>query len=365
MKISERIARLPAYVPVEPVEATAARLGIDPAEIVKLDANENPYGPSPKACEALARQATLHFYPDTGTRELREALAGFTGAPLENLVTGSGEDELLDLLIRVLIDPGDRVLVCPPAFDMYRFCTMMHGGEMVEAPLKADYRLDLPAIRAAVERDQPKIVFICSPHNPSGTLVTSEEINALLDLPALVVLDEAYIEFADEGGRLGERLSRIRDVAARENLVVLRTFSKWAGLAGLRVGYGAFPAWLVPGLWKAKIPYSVNAAAEVAALATLDDLASMAEKVALIREERRRMTGMLAQIPYLRPFPSQANFVLCEVTAHKALEIRARLKERGILIRTYANPLLANHIRISAGRPQDTDRLIRALEEIA
>jgi histidinol-phosphate aminotransferase len=365
MKVSERIARLPAYAPVEAVETTAARLGIDPAEIVKLDANENPYGPSPKACEALARSATLHFYPDTGTRDLCEALAGFTGAPLESLVTGAGEDELLDLLIRVLIDPGDKVLVCPPAFDMYRFCTSMHGGEIVEAPLRPGYRLDVAAIRAAVEREQPKIVFLCSPHNPSGTLVTREEVDALLDLPTLIVLDEAYIEFADEGGRLGERLSRIREVASRENLAVLRTFSKWGGLAGLRVGYGAFPAWLVPGLWKAKIPYSVNAAAKAAALATLDDLDVMAEKVALIRMERRRMIGMLTQIPYLRPFPSQSNFVLCEVTGKNAQQIKAQLKESGILIRTYANPLLANHIRISAGRPQDTDRLIRALEELA
>lgn len=367
MKLSERIRKLPAYVPMDPVETIAARLGIDPSEVVKLDANENPYGPSPKAREALASLAYLHYYPDAETRALREGLAQFTGAPMESLFTGAGADELIDVLVRVLLEPGDRALVCPPTFDMYRFYTMTHAGAVVQVPCREDFRLDVPAIQEAVEREKPKVVFISSPNNPTGALATTAEIDALLELPALVVLDEAYIEFTDEGGRLGERMTRIREAAERENLAVLRTFSKWGGLAGLRIGYGAFPEWLVPGLWKAKPPYNVNVAAGAAALATLSDLDFMAEKVAQIRKERERMYRMLAQAPYLKPYPSQANFVLCEVSGISrlsALELQAQLLGRGILVRAYANAALPNHLRISAGRPQDTDRLMRALEEL-
>jgi histidinol-phosphate aminotransferase len=363
MNLPDRINRLPAYIPMEPVEAVAARLGIDAGQVVKLDANENPYGPSPKARQALADLNYVHFYPDAESRALRNGLADFTGAPVENLFAGAGADELIDVLVRVLIEPGDRALVCPPTFDMYRFYTMTHSGRIVETAVREDFGLDVAAIQDAAEREQPKVIFVSNPNNPTGVLATADEIDALLALPALVVLDEAYIEFTDAGGRLGERLTRIREVAGRENMVVLRTFSKWAGLAGLRIGYGAFPGWLVPGLWKAKPPYNVNAAATPAALATLDDLEYMAEQVARIRAERSRLYERLCQVAFLKPFPSQGNFILCEVLGRSAAEVQAQLLAQGILVRAYANRALPNHVRISAGRPQDTDRLMQVLEE--
>ncbi|HEX9013481.1 MAG TPA: aminotransferase class I/II-fold pyridoxal phosphate-dependent enzyme, partial [Anaerolineaceae bacterium] len=234
MNTAARIESLPGYIPTDSLDSICARLEITPDQVAKLDSNENPYGPSPRAAAALAELASPHFYPDAESRLLREALARFTGAPVETLLAGSGADELIDLMVRVVLDPGDRVITCPPTFEMYAFDTRLNHGEVVEIPRRADFSLDLPAIAAAVQREKPKILFIASPNNPDGSLTPPGEIDALLDLPVLVVLDEAYIEFTDGGGRLGEGLSRIQQVAARENLAVLRTFSKWAGLAGLR-----------------------------------------------------------------------------------------------------------------------------------
>jgi histidinol-phosphate aminotransferase len=178
----------------------------------------------------------------------------------------------------------------------------------------------------------------------------------------LVVLDEAYIEFSDEN--LGTSLSRIREVPSRENLVVLRTFSKWAGLAGLRIGYGAFPLWLMPTLWKSKQPYNVNVAANVAAQISLEHVDELKETVQRLQSERTRLFAALQEIPYLRPYPTQANFILCQVMGRDAAELKSRLaQEYGIFIRYFNKPGLSDHIRISVGRPQDTDALLRALKE--
>ena len=164
------------------------------------------------------------------------------------------------------------------------------------------------------------------------------------------MLDEAYIEFSDHGGPLGAENSHIKEVPNRDNLVVLRTFSKWAGLAGLRVGYGAFPAWLLPTLWKAKQPYNVNVAASKAAVASLNDLDFLSSNVALLRRERARLMNLLSTIPFLQLFPSQANFILCKVNNRPAEELKAHLASQGILIRHYKTPLLNDFIRISVGR---------------
>jgi len=362
MNVSRRFDDFPPYTPIEPYEVLSARLGFAPEQIVKMDANENPYGPSPRVREALANLSYAHIYPDPESRALRAGLAAFTGAPVENLVAGAGADELIDLLLRVLLEPGERVVVCPPTFGMYAFDTRLNAGQVVEVPRGEDFSLDLPAIRQAVETHKARVLFLCAPNNPDGSLPSPAEVDELLGLPVLVVLDEAYIEFTQAGGRLGEDLSRIRQVPGRDNLVVLRTFSKWAGLAGLRVGYGAFPGWLLPALWKAKQPYNVNVAASAAAVASLEDLDWLAGNVTRLRQERERLYQRLCAVPYLKPSPSQANFILCAVEGRSALELKNRLAAQGILVRYYHTPLLQDFIRVSVGRPEDSQRLLAALE---
>ncbi len=365
MKTASRFESFPAYQPIEPFDILSARLGRPIAEIVKLDANENPYGLAPKARQALAELAFANIYPDPESRALRASLAAFTGVPAEYLMAGSGADELIDLLLRVLLEPGDGVLTCPPTFPMYPFDTLLNQGQVVSVPRRPDFSLDLPGIRAAVDRQHPKVLFLANPNNPDGSLLPPAVIDELLDLPLLVVLDEAYIEFSQDGGRLGERLSRIQSVPERQNLVVLRTFSKWAGLAGLRAGYGAFPAWLMPVLWKAKQPYNVNVAASTAAIASLADLDWLAGNVARLRSERTRLFSLLKQIPYLEPQPSQANFILCRVKGRSAVELKQALLGQGILVRYYNTPPVEDCLRISIGKPQDGQRIMRALVGLA
>ena len=364
MKTAARFDSFLPYQSIVPYEILSARLGRPADQLLKLDANENPYGPSPKARQALAELAYANIYPDPESRALRAALAGFTDVPIENLLAGAGADELIDLLLRVLLETGDRVLVCLPTFSMYAFDARLNAGEVINVPRNPDFSLDLENIRAAVVHQQPKVIFMANPNNPDGRLMTRQEIERLLELPALIVLDEAYIEFTDEGGRLGEASSWIQQVPQSQNLVVLRTFSKWAGLAGLRVGYGAFPSWLMPTLWKAKQPYNVNLAASAAAIASLDDLDWLAGNMARLRQERSRMFARLQTIPYLEAFPSQANFILCRVKDRSAATLQETLAGQGILVRHYDTPQLSDCIRISAGTPQGTERLSRVLLDL-
>ncbi len=245
---------------------------------------------------------------------------------------------------------------------MYDFDTILNYGSCINIPRNADFSLDLEAIQKAVQDRKPRIIFACSPNNPDGRLLTQMEIDFLLSQPALIVLDEAYIEFTQTDFDLGINQSLIRQAAIRENLVVLRTFSKWAGLAGLRIGFGAFPDWLMDSLWKAKQPYNVNVAASAAAEASLRDRKYLAENVAKIQTERTRLYEKLQDLPGLIPYPSQSNFILCKVNGTSAKQIKLDLASKGVFIRHYDNNLLSNYIRISVGRPQDTDELIRQLE---
>jgi histidinol-phosphate aminotransferase len=365
MKTASRFESFSAYQPIEPFDILSARLGRPVEEIVKLDANENPYGPAPKARQALADLAFANIYPDPESRALRASLSNFTGVPAEHLMASSGVDELIDLLLRVLLERGERVLTCPPTFPMYAFDTLLNQGQIISVPRRPDFSLDLEGIQSAVVRQSPKVLFLANPNNPDGSLIPAQMIEELLELPLLLVLDEAYIEFTEEGGRLGERLSRIKAAPDRQNLVVLRTFSKWAGLAGLRAGYGAFPAWLMPVLWKAKQPYNVNVAASAAAIASLADLDWLAGNVDRLRQERARLFSRLQQIPYLEPQPSQANFILCRVKGRSALELKQSLLEQGILVRYYDTPPVEDCLRISVGKPQDSQRICRALLALA
>jgi histidinol-phosphate aminotransferase len=349
------------YTPIVPFEVLSARLGRAPEDIVKLDANENPYGPSPLVREALAAGRYYHIYPDPEAVELREALSAYVGMPAARLLAGMGADELIDLVLRAVLAPGDAVIDCPPSFGMYPFSTAVNAGQYVAVPRADDFRLDLAAVETAVAATpQARVLFLCSPNNPDGGVISDDELHRLLALPILVVLDEAYVDFAAVAGYP----SRMEWVHTYDNLVVLRTFSKLAGLAGLRLGYGAFPEWLLPHLWKIKQPYNVNVAANLAALASLQDQAWLHDKLALIVAERERMIHCLARFPFLRPHPSQSNFVLFQVDGRSAKALKLALEQEGVLVRYFQKPGLDNCIRISAGTPDETDRLVVALETI-
>jgi histidinol-phosphate aminotransferase len=356
--VRPEIVTLEAYTPVFPFDVLAARLGHAPEDLVKLDANENPYGPSPPVREALASLRYAHIYPDPESRALREALGDLTGLDADNLLAGAGADELIDLTMRLFLAPGDAIVNCPPTFGMYAFDAAISGAQVISVPRRADFGLDVEAIEEAVEQSRPKLAFVTSPNNPDGGWLPDDELERLLALPLVVVLDEAYVEFA------APEQSRLRWVPRRDNLIVLRTFSKWAGLAGLRVGYGAFPAALMPHLWKIKQPYNVSVAASSAAIAALQDPAYLQGHVARMTAEREHLARLLEEIAYLRPYPSRANFVLCRVVGRDARELKLALEREGILIRYFNKPGLRDHVRVSVGRPEQTDALIAVLRRL-
>ncbi len=357
VRIRPDIAAMEAYTPTTSLEVFCERLGLAPGDIVKLDANENPYGPAPGVRAALAALEDVHIYPDPEAGKLRALLSEYVGVEAEHILVGAGADELIELILQLFIEPGDAVINCPPTFGMYSFDAPLAHARVIDVPRGPDFALDVAAIEAAVEAHHPKLLFVCSPNNPDGGLIAPGVLDRLLALPLVVVLDEAYIEF-----------SGVESAAARvpgtDNLVVLRTFSKWAGLAGLRVGYGIFPLDLMRHLWKIKQPYNLNVAADAAARASLRAAPALLDNVARLVAERERLERELARLPFLEPYPSRSNFVLCRVTGMEAPDLRAALERRGILVRYYNKRGLSDHIRISAGTPEQTDRLLAALHEI-
>ena len=356
--LNAHLAALEEYAPIEPFEVLSERLGIPAERIVKLDANENPYGPLPAVTEALASYPRFHIYPDPRQSMLRDALGAFIGVPAAHILPGQGADELLDYLCRLFLAPGDTVINAPPTFGMYSFDAKLAGARVIDVDRRDDFSVDVDGIGAAVETHRPKLLFLTSPNNPSGNWLGDDALEQVLALPVVVVLDEAYVEFADHPSRA----ARVLD---HDNLVVLRTFSKAAGIAGLRLGYGIFPEWLMHELWKFKQPYNVNVAASVAGLASLRSADRIQAVVERLKAERSRLHALLATLPGIDVVPgSQANFILCRVRGRDAGDLKLALERGGILVRHYDKRGLENCIRISVGRPEHTDALLGALRDL-
>ncbi len=336
-------------------ETLTGKVEVPVESIIKLDANENPYGCSPRVNQALATCSYLNIYPDDGQTRLRKLLKEYTGIDAGHIVAGSGSNQLIDLVLRLLITNGDEVINCVPTFGIYSFSTKLCGGALVEVPRDENFAVNVAAVKAAINK-RTKMVFLANPNSPTGNITPQKDILEILDTGVPVLVDEAYYEFS------GETVAPL--VSQYENLMVLRTFSKWAGLAGLRVGYGLFPPKIADYLLRTKIPYNVNVAALVAVQESLKDLDYLLGRVRAIIAERERLFGELKKVKFLRPFPSQANFIFCSVLNGKASEIQQKLQNKGILVRYFALPLLSNSIRISVGKPEHTDALIKALKEI-
>jgi histidinol-phosphate aminotransferase len=344
-----------AYTPVDPVEILTGRAVVSVGETAKLDGNENPYGCSPRVQEALSQYNDFNRYPDPDQREVRKALAAYCGAPVGSIVAGAGSDDLIDIILRLFIEPGDRVINCPPTFGMYPFCTEIQGGKITSVPRKDDFSLDLPAIKKAVD-EKTKLIFLASPNNPTGNQASVLEIKELLSMKLIVVVDEAYVEFSGN--------SVINLVPQYANLIVLRTFSKWAGIAGLRAGYGVCPANIVPYLMKIKQPYNINLAAHLAILESLKDIDYLQKTVKAMVTERDVLYKGLQQFTWLKPYPSVANFILCAVLDRSAKDVYLALQKQGIFIRYFETLELKDYIRVSVGKPIDTSRVIATLKNM-
>lgn len=368
--ISPRVRAMQPYTPIVPLDVLSRRLGLAPEAIVKLDANENPYGPPPRALEALARAQHLNLYPDPDQTHLREAIGEFLGIDPAHILCGAGSDEVIAIAAHIFVEPGDAVFDLPPTFGMYQWQADALGARYVPIPRRADFSIDLDAVRRAVENTPaPKLLFIADPNNPDGSATSDETLRALLELPVVVVLDEAYVEFS-------ARHSRAAWVLEHPNLIVLRTFSKVLGMAGLRIGYGVFPRPIAAHAWKVKPPYTPNAAGMLAAAVALSDREHLEHTIARLVAERERLRDALRAFDWLSVYPSQTNFLLCRVDPALPLaegdpswtaarRLKHALEQRGILVRYFDKDGLRDCVRISVGKPEHTDRLLAALREIA
>lgn len=359
------VAPLPPYNAGLSSEVVRARYGV--SEISRLASNENPFGASPAVAQALVGLAQqVNNYPDAACTALRTAIAGRCGAGPGQIVIGSGSEDILQMLCLALLSPGDRVLTQRPGFGLHEIFPRMMGAEVEALALTPALEFDLDAWCEALARG-PKIAMIANPSNPVGCMFDAAAFERLLAAtPAgtLLVLDEAYYEYARLAPGFPDALAALRD--QQRPWIVLRTFSKAWGLAGLRVGYGiASDAALVQLLDRVRTPFNVNQAAQAAALAAWGDEPFMAHAVAQTVQYRESLVAQLRALalPGMRIAPSAANFLFIDLGRPNG-PVNEALLARGIIAKPWKEPGFETFIRVSIGMPADNERLLRALREI-
>jgi histidinol-phosphate aminotransferase len=355
---SPHLSGLIPYSPGKPIEEVERELGI--SDSVKLASNENPLGPSPKALQAIAGALpNLHRYPDGGGYALRQALSRHWGVPADWLILGNGSNELLDMVGRSFLMPGDEVLYARQAFIVYDMVAQVTGATKVAVPL-ANFAHDLPAMQAAIT-PRTKLVFLANPNNPTGTCVDPrvlERFLAAVPPDLIVVLDEAYYEYLPPEAR-PDALQFVRD---GRRVLVLRTFSKIYGLAGLRIGYGIGPAPLVALLNRVREPFNTNSLAQVAAAAALDDADHVAASLAANETGRAFLTAQCRAMG-LAVVPSVANFLLVD-TGRPGGQVTDALLRHGVIVRPVAGYGFATHLRITIGTAQENQKCLGALRAV-
>jgi histidinol-phosphate aminotransferase len=351
------LGHLPVYQPGRPIAEVARELGLPERRIIKLASNENPLGPSPAAVAAIKAAARqIHLYPDGNAFYLKQKMAAHLQVDPANLILGNGSNDIIEFLGHALLGPGDDIVVSEFCFAIYPIVARLLGANVITVPAK-NHGHDLPALGRAVTA-RTKAIFVANPNNPTGTLAPSEEVRRLIDTTpgnVVLVMDEAYIEFLDEPVNL------IPLVLSREkpNLILMRTFSKIHGLAGLRLGYGIAHPGFIEALEKIRQPFNINSLAQAAGLAALDDL----EHVRKTRENnfqgRKFLEDAFAQmrLPFV---PSFANFVLVQVG--QGQRVFEEMQKQGVITRPMGGYQLPEWIRISVGTPRENRRAIKTLK---
>lgn len=358
-RLNENLKSLPTYQPGRPIEEVAREIGIDPRSIIKLASNENPLGPPPKAREAMAQAINeVHLYPDGNAWYLKKALSESLDLRPDRIILGNGSNEIIEFVTHAFVRPGSEVVCSQFCFAIYPILTLMMGGKVCSVPARG-LAHDLKAMSAAVN-EKTVAVFVANPNNPTGTLASNRELEEFIDSipPSIpVIIDEAYIEYLDDPADL---VSRIRD-GSKPNLIIMRTFSKIYGLAGLRMGYGLGDPEIIAALEKIRQPFNANLLAQKAAAAALTDHDFVSQSREVNRLGLIQLSDGLAEldIPYEK---SYCNFVLARIGdaagAFKALQ------ELGIITRPMGGYGLPEWLRISVGTADQNDRCLKALATI-
>ena len=363
VKVKETVKKLDPYVPGKSIPEIAQKYNINPETIIKLGSNENPIGPSKKVVEAI--KGNLHLisqYPETNLEELKEKLALYSGVDSSNIIIGGdGADEILDVLGKTLIEPGDEFIVPLPSYMYYEFTLKIHGGVPVYAKWDMEKnKLDVESIIAAIS-EKTKIIFLCTPNNPSGTLIDKEDIKRVLESTnALVVADEAYFEFSEV-----DNVDLLDDY---DNLLLLRTFSKVFGLSGMRIGYALSNPEFIGYMHRVKPVFSLTKLSYVAASAVLDDEEYIKKSIEIGIQSREFLYENMSKFDKLEVYPSKSNYLLVGVkkTGMTSSEFAEELLKRGVIVRDCASfkGLDEYWIRVSVGTMEEDARFIEILEEL-
>ncbi len=357
--LNPQISRLPVYVPGQPIEEVAREQGLAPEEVIKLASNENPLGPSPRALTAMEQALrNLHLYPDGSSFHLKQKLAEKLGVEPANLVLGNGSNEIIELVGHAFLNPDTEVVASQYCFAVYPIVTALFGARLVSVSARG-FSSDIPALIRAIT-PRTAVLFLANPNNPTGTLASHAEITQLLaEVPptVLIVMDEAYVEFLTDPA---DCLALVHE-GVQPNLLLMRTFSKIFGLAGLRLGYGVGAPGLIAALEKIRQPFNINAVAQAGALAALEDEDHIARTRANNRQGRDYLQTALAQLG-LEFVPSHANFVMVRVG--EGARVFAALQTAGIITRPLASYSLPEWLRISVGTPAENHRCVMALRTI-
>ncbi len=354
------VASLMPYIPGKPIEEVEREYGV--SNVAKLASNENALGPSPRALVALREGAAkVNLYPDGSAYYLRNALAQKLGVDPKEVFVGNGSNELIELLVRTFVLEGEEVLTSAQSFIAYKLAAQAHGRTLVEAPMKARFHYDLEALRKLLSR-RTKVIFLANPDNPTGTWFSEAELTPFLDAvpkETLVVLDEAYVEFVDAPG-FQDALALRRKYP---NLVVLRTFSKIYGLAGLRLGYGVARAEVVEYVDRVRAPFNVNHLAQVAGIAALGDAEHVERSRALVREERPFLAAGLAALG-ATVVPSQGNFVLADFPGRSGKDLFEALLREGVVVRPMGGYGFPTAQRVTVGTRAENEKCLAALKKV-
>jgi histidinol-phosphate aminotransferase len=353
---NQYVCDAPVYEPGKPITEVARELGLKPDGIIKLASNENPLGPSPKAVAAMRRALpSAHLYPDGGGFYLRQAIAKKLGVASDNIILGTGSNEVIEFLFHTFVAPGNEIVAGDRAFVIYSIMAKLFQARCVEVPFRG-HTHDLPAMRAAIN-GKTKLVFVANPNNPTGTRVSNAALTKFVkSLPAHVicVLDEAYIEFLDDPPASVA-------YALRHNVVLLRTFSKIVGLAGVRIGYGVAQADCIALMQRVRQPFNVNAIAQAGALAALDDTGHIRKTKALTQRGLAYLEKEFVRRK-LEFVPSCANFVM--VNVGDGDKVFRALQERGVIVRPMRGYKMPGWVRVSVGLPAENQRFIRELAAV-
>ena len=354
---NQQLKDLVAYEPGKPIDEVARERGLKPEDIIKMASNENPLGPSPKAQIAMREAAAdVHIYPDGGSYKLRNAIANKFGLEMGNVILGCGSNEVIEFIGHAFLKEGDNVITAEHAFLVYKLMAKVFGASTIEVP-DPGYVHDLDAMAAAVT-PRTKEIFIANPNNPTGTLVTQEQIDAFMaKVPdhVVVVFDEAYYEFLDNPP---DTLKYVRE---GRNVVVLRTFSKIQGLAGLRIGYGLASKELIEVLQRTRQPFNINSMAQAGALAGILDDEHQAKTKAITDEGRAYLQDQFGKLG-LEYIPSYANFVLVKVGDGN--KVFKEMMDLGVIVRAMAAYKLPEWVRISVGTMPQNERCIEVLKQV-